>query len=410
VLLTGSSISHNPRALKEASALARAGYQVRVLGAWLDPTLKTMDQHLIPELPFEFIPVLDITENRLNGKLARIRRKSGASAHAFAGFENRWQLGYSYTYLKRAAFGEQADLYIAHSEPAMAVCVDLHRAGRRVGIDMEDWFSEDLLPEARRTRPLRLLHSLERILLVEGAFASCPSRAMSDSLTLAYNCPAPTVIYNAFAWEERQSLARLRHDRRDRKLPSIHWFSQTLGPGRGLEELFGALPLISTPVEIHLRGQLAEGFERCLLSKIPHEWHHRVFFHGLVPNAELLQCIAEHDIGFAGEQHYCRNKELTVSNKILLYLLAGLAVVASDTLGQREVADRAKGAVFAYPAGDARALAAALNTLLASPPSLCRAKAAALKAAQSTFCWERQKHLLIDAIDRSLDAPLRIAV
>ena len=41
-------------------------------------------------------------------------------------------------------------------------------------VDLEDWFSEDLLPEARRHRPLRLLRSLERELLSRGAFASRP--------------------------------------------------------------------------------------------------------------------------------------------------------------------------------------------------------------------------------------------
>ena len=112
-----------------------------------------------------------------------------------------------------------------------------------------------------------------------------------------------------------------------------------------------------------------------------------------------------HDIGFAGETPLIRNKDLTVSNKILYYLLAGLAVVASDTAGQREVAVQAPGGVFLYPSGDAPALAARLNALLGSADALSQAKSAALDAAEGTFCWERQEKALLESINRVLCPP-----
>ena len=124
-------------------------------------------------------------------------------------------------------------------------------------------------------------------------------------------------------------------------------------------------------------------------------------FPRLVANDQLLSRIVEHDVGFAGEMKYCPNKELTVSNKILHYLLGGLAVVASDTAGQLEIARQASEAVLLYPSGDARALADVLNSLLASRERLRLAKAAALAAAQNTFCWERQEGALLDAVTRA---------
>ena len=48
-LLTGNSLCHNPRAVKEASALARAGYRVCVLGGWSHPDFKARDQRLIED-------------------------------------------------------------------------------------------------------------------------------------------------------------------------------------------------------------------------------------------------------------------------------------------------------------------------------------------------------------------------
>jgi glycosyltransferase involved in cell wall biosynthesis len=99
---------------------------------------------------------------------------------------------------------------------------------------------------------------------------------------------------------------------------------------------------------------------------------------------------------------YCRSRDLTVTNKLLQYLLAGLAVVASDTEGQREVAEQAGEAVVLYPSGEPGALASQLNALLGSPERLSRAKAAALTAAEQIFCWERQEPVLLESVTRAL--------
>jgi len=404
-LLTGSHLCHNPRVIKEATSLARSGRQVTVLGASMNPTLKMQDELLARSLPFCFTPVKDVTADALSDLILRAKNRLGTIAYEAGRFENRWQLGYAYPHLRRLAFGMRSDLFIAHSEQAMAVAVGLHRRGRRVAVDMEDWFSEDLLPEARRSRPLRLLRRLEGELLTEGAYASCPSRAMSRALAREFRCRPPAVIYNAFAWAERRLLDGLDKDRADRRRPSIHWFSQTIGAGRGLEDLLTALPQVTHPAEIHLRGNPVAGFGGWLAHRTPEAWRGRIFVHGLVSNQELLSRISEHDIGFAGEMKYCRNKDLTVSNKLLQYLLAGLVVVASDTEGQREVAEQAGEAVLLYPAGEPGALAAQLNALLGSPERLRRAKAAALAAAEETFCWERQEPVLLEGISRALAQP-----
>lgn len=210
------------------------------------------------------------------------------------------------------------------------------------------------------------------------------------------------MVYNAFPWSDRQTLDGQFKDRRDRTVPSLHWYSQTLGAGRGLEELFAALPQVKRPLEIHLRGRLNKGVEDWLWSLVPENWRKHVFLHPLVPNEELLSRIAEHDIGFGGEQKYCRSRDLTVTNKILHYLLGGLAVVASDTAGQREVAEQADGAVRLYPVGDSLALAGAMNALLGSREALQSAKAAALQSAEQTFCWERQTPVLVNSVETAL--------
>ena len=155
-------------------------------------------------------------------------------------------------------------------------------------------------------------------------------------------------------------------------------------------------------MEIHLRGKPVAGFHEWLAEQTSARWRDRIFIHDLVSNEELLSRIAEHDIGFAGEMKYCRNRDLTVTNKLLYYLLAGLAVVASDTVGQQEIASQAPEAILLYRSGNASDLAERINTLLEYPEILEHAKRDALRAAEQRFCWEHQEPMLLSAIGQML--------
>jgi glycosyltransferase involved in cell wall biosynthesis len=403
VLLTGTHLCHNPRALKEASALAEAGFDVTILGGFFDEELKERDGKLLRGARFRYVPVIDMTFGGLRRFLPRATGKLSRFIHRQAGFENVWQLGYAYGALRRAAFSQSADLFITHNEQAMAVGVELLRQGRRVGVDMEDWFSEDLLPDARRDRPLRLLAHLERILLTAGSLGFCTSHALADALATFHQHPPPNVIYNTFPWRDRATLDGQFKDRRSLKRPSLHWFSQTIGPGRGLHDLFTALHLVQHDIEIHVRGKFVPGYQELLTSAMPADWADRVFFHESVHNDELFSRIAEHDIGFCGERVSCRSRDLTVSNKLFHYLLGGLAIVASDTAGQREIAAESGEAIRLYSEGDPISLAKQLNALLASREELQSAKAAALNVARAKYCWEIDQAHLVQAVMESLN-------
>jgi hypothetical protein len=405
-ILTGVSLAHNPRPVKEAMTLARAGFEVVVYGASPDLVKLDVDKALARRHGFAFKSVVATSQvkciKRLQSIWPPIRTRLGNGLFRFINMPNRWQLGSCVPELLCAARTANADYYIVHLEQGAWVGARLLNSGCSVGLDIEDWYSEDLLPEARNQRPLRLLQDLERKLLTNGAHATCPSRAMSNALAQHYKCPPPAVVYNAFSWSERGSVDGLLKDRMNRNVPSIHWFSQTLGTGRGLEDLLAALPHVHHAAEIHLRGNPAAGFESWLRNSVPQYWRDRIFLHGLVSNEELLSRVAEHDIGFAGEMKYCRSRDLTVTNKILYYLLAGLAVIASDTAGQCEVAEQAPDAVLLYPSGDSSTLAAKINLFLGSSYRMERAKAAALQAAKQTFCWERQEKVLLQMVADAL--------
>lgn len=401
VLLTGNVLCNNPRVIKEADALSDAGWDVEVLGAWLSDAFVARDTALMATRSWRFTPVLEPG----NALLARVRTRLATEVWHRLQLGGAWQLGYVGPELLAAARRRTADLFVAHSEQALWVAARLAREGRRIGVDMEDWFSSDS-DDADRGRPLSLLQQLEREVLNAAAYRACPSQSMSTALAAAYSCPPPTVVYNAFPWSERNTLDGQRHDRTDRPRASIHWYSQTIGPGRGLETLGAALQHVEHDAEIHLRGALSADYQARLLGAMPERWRDRVFFHEPVTNAALLSRIAEHDIGFSGEVSDLPNKNLTIGNKVLHYLVAGLAVVASDTAGTREAAALAPGGILSFDGQRPRHLADVLNGLLATPARLDAARANALDAARRVLSWEHQRPTLLAAFETALERPV----
>ena len=123
VLISGNSLCHNPRVMKAATTLARDGYDVHVLGAWLEADLKARDQAMLQQALFRFEPVFDATLPGGAHTLRRARRKAANTIYRLTGWQSRDQLGYGIGRLLARARALAADLYIAHSEPALYVCL-----------------------------------------------------------------------------------------------------------------------------------------------------------------------------------------------------------------------------------------------------------------------------------------------
>ncbi len=398
--------------VKEADAFTEAGYEVTVLGGAFLPELSGRDEKIVQGKEWSYRKAYDLTCGGPGPLLLRLQRRLGELAWQKLCLANRWQLGPMAELLWKEGRKRSADLYIAHSEAGMWAAEQLRKEGKRVGVDMEDWFSEDLLPEARRARPIRLLKELEKNLLCDGVHSTCTSEAMADALVEAYGCRRPTVIRNVFPLKDRESIDRKWKDRpgmarwmssndpqaaRPKEAPvSIHWFSQTVGPGRGLEALFQALDGLEGDWELHLRGNL-RGYEGWLERACPACVRARMKVHGLVENEELLSRIAEHDIGFAGELAEPPSRNLTITNKFFQYLQAGLAVVASDTGGQMEGASEAGGAVWVFRCWEKMGLAEKLRGLLRDRGALQKTRQFAWQAG-ARLTWENEAQRMMVAL------------
>jgi glycosyltransferase involved in cell wall biosynthesis len=371
-----------------------------VLGPIFNNALCTEDQSLLEDAAWTHQASVDL-RSPIEGIGARLRRKLGTYWTQWGG-ESPHALGYGVKQSLRRARRIKADLYIGHEEVGAWVVWQLQKEGRLVGADLEDWYTRDLLPEDRRGRPMSLLEQVERDLLRTSEHVTTTSNAMADAMAQAYDTPTPTVVYNAFPWSDRETIDDIEHDRDGSGRVSLHWVSQTIGPGRGLETLCRALSQVNTPIQVHLRGQCRADYRSTLNQAFPSDRGHTLYIKDLVSPGDLLGRIAEHDIGLALEPHKPDNKFYTVSNKILHYLLGGLAVVATDTAGQREVAEAAGAAVRLCPPDDPARLAHQLRTFVSTEKNLKNAQEAALQAARETFCWEQQKSRLLGSIRCSL--------
>jgi glycosyltransferase involved in cell wall biosynthesis len=403
LILIGAHLCTAPRPQKEADALSAAGHEVIVRGVWFDPVLVERDRLLTAQASWSFAPVLDFRPcHHLTNGWVRLEAKLARTQFQQAGKVSPELLGYGARAMLKAALMEKADLTIVHSETGLWVGEQLLKQGLRVGVDFEDWFSQDLLPSALTTRPVEEIKRLEASLLRHCSYALSTSHALAETLSNVYQSPKPTVIYNTFPETKVEHQLPNHSKLKTPPLPRLHWFSQTIGPGRGLETLFQALPHLHLPVEIHLRGNYPDSARRWLEPQIPDNWRDRVFIHPTVPNDELPARIAEHDIGLALEHADPPSRNLTVTNKLFQCLQAGLAVIATDTAGQREVFEQCPQIGRLIPCQDSIALATAITDLIQNPLALQTAKQAARQAISNHFSWDTQHDRIIQAAEQAL--------
>jgi glycosyltransferase involved in cell wall biosynthesis len=396
LIVTNGPLARNPRVEKEARLLGLAGHDVTVLGIRNHAPSMAPDAALAAGAPFRHLQV-DLLGPGPTVWLRRLRIRLTRDLGRRLGLSSIRSLGPADALL-RAVRAHPAELVIVHNEIPHWIGARLIREGRRVGADIEDWHSEDLMAHDRIGRPIALLRAVEKGLLRGAVHLTTTSEALADGLHAAYGGRRPAVVTNSFPLPPAPRSTQAPSD----GPPAFFWFSQTTGPGRGLELFLAAWARTTRPSRLVLLGEVADGYARSLLAALPAAFRPRVAFLPLVSPAELPALIARHDIGLALEQAFIRNRDLTITNKILQYLGAGLAVVASDTAGQREVLARDPAAGLVLPLHETTALGQALDELLADPVALRARQVAARRLAECHYCWEREGSRLLGLVEAAL--------
>lgn len=393
-LISQSHLSNNPRLLKEALSLASAGYQITILNSTNSKPLARADEELLGDSNIRVHPIASMEQTNFLTFSDRIVYKIGRLLVRYLKIQTPLALGYgSWRYLA-AASQLDADLYIGHQELGLYCGVQLLKSKRNVAFDLEDWYSEDLLEVARRNRPIALLKKLEKAALVKGNFCSTTSKAMAEQFAIAYRCPIPKIIYNTFPG----NTSSLSLDKRFNAPLKLLWFSQTIGPGRGLESFLSLIGKIESHLEIHLLGSVEDEFKRSL-ARI--QRRHPIYFHPQVPAQELPGKIGEFDIGLALEDCFPPSRNLTITNKLFQYFQSGLPVIATETAGQKEIFEEFKFGIMLSPAVT-RDQVEALKKWLKNPNALQKSRKDTMKAA-CFYSWEKESKKFLELVKYALE-------
>lgn len=402
--VTPHQLLNNPRIVKEADALAAAGHDVRVISVRKRPEQSALETRATRGAKWRH-QTIDIERTRAGRALwmrTGIRQKTAVALWRRGGRGRRLAgLAYARTCNETidAIVAEGADLVIAHAQPMLfPAWIAARRLGCPWGFDCEDILSEEYGEGIAAPAHQALVRYVESLFMPKADYVTTASAEFGPWLSAHYGIGDTTFLPNVPSIADAPQ--RLRPGFPDsRGHLSLYWFSMSIGPMRGIEDAIRALPLIDVPARLHLRGRLLPQYECNLRAAIAAAGvADRVRIHDLVEPNEVVRAAADHDIGLLLTQPCCENQRLWMPNKVFAYMMAGLAIAATATKGHRRVLSAAPGIGFEYEPGNHVQLAERLNALARQPERLRAERAAAFRAAQTRFNWEREQHRLVELV------------
>lgn len=399
-IATPGPVGSNPRVVKEADTLSAAGYDVHVISTRTLDVVDLRDDDILANvawtseridlrrsLPRKALRLLQMAAKGIN------RATGLAEAEAFSPFAHA---------LKARILAQKADLYIAHyvaTLPLAARAARLHNA--RYAFDAEDFHSGELPDGAAENESIR---EIEGRWLPGCAYVTAASPGIADAYRETYGVVRPSVVLNAFPRSQAPKAVHPRGTAAPE--PTVYWFSQSIGPDRGLECAVRAVALARTRPHLHLRGNDAYGFGAELMRLAASVGAaERVHLLAPAPPHEMEALAAIHDVGLVSETGYTRNRQIALTNKQFTYFLAGLPAIMSDTPGHIAFAEQAPGAAFLYKAEDPEDLAQRLDMLLEDPSRLARARETSFQLGQTRFNWETEQTTLLERVRLALPSP-----
>lgn len=399
-IVSASHVSMNPRIWREADALCAAGFHVVVTCGWFSERHAEMDRRLARESRWDLNVAFDLRgtslRDRVRGGWLRVQRAAAGRVERVVPSMRRHALGYGVGRLFKAAAAVGATLTIGHGEVAYDTLHRLARRGGLVGVDFDDWVSENQDP-ATNPRRIAYLREMERAAAGMASTVTTASHALAAALRESVQPrSAIETVYN--------SVPRIRYDDIHRAEGGLKlvWMSQTIGPTRGLELLFEALRRV-TGFKVTLIGDLPERYRPWFDEQTRTCDRDRLAVVPPVYPGDLTRALAEHDVGCALEVPYCRNKDLTVSNKILHYLQCGLHVVASSTAGHREVLNQLPYGGEMFTPSDPSSFIEAVRTCIDNRDRNRSQRLSLARAANDRFEYRLQGEKVVNAVRAAID-------
>lgn len=394
VMVTTGQPSTNPRMLKEVETLLQAGYLVKVFYVFWTHWAFETDKVILQKYPGVFV---EVGGNPVNRKItyffSRILHKA---CRIMSGFPSLYQYTFSRAtlFLELAAKKEQADLYIAHNLGALPAAVKAaKRRGKPCGFDAEDYHPGEL---KEGDPQLMIVNRIENNFIKQCDYITAAAPLIGAAYQKRFPKQHVTTINNAFSIRFLQSPAVTSKN----KL-RLFWFSQRVGPDRGLETIVQALAMLNGHnITLHLVGAVDETYKSELvqLSKADN----KLYFIEPMSADKLFSYAAGFDVGIASEVPLTNNRDYCLTNKLFTYLLAGNAILASHTLAQEQFMLEDPGIGLLYKFNDATDAARQLDYLYTNREQLEVYKNNAITLAKTKYNWEKEAVLFMNTITSTL--------
>lgn len=403
-ILTPSPIGSNPRLVKEADALHEAGYRVTVIATRMLDRVEPRDQSLIARIGWQ-LERIDLS-NRWRWRAYRAAQLVCRRGYAASGLERMADAGMSAFTLAITipALRTAADLYIAHYPAALpAAAAAARRYGTSYAYDAEDFHLGDWPDDPAYEIERQLVRSIERRYLPNAAFVTAASPGIADAYAETYGIARPIEVLNVFPLVQAPSEWTARGSALPG--PSVYWFSQTIGPDRGLESAIRAVGLAETRPHLYLRGSPAAGYI-AELELLASQVGSADRLHVIPPAApdDMERLAAAYDIGLVSETGKTRNRRICLTNKLFSFVLAGVPPLMSKTDAHTTFMARTGLNDLDYPIDDAVAMARRIDSLLGDPERLAAARAEAWRLGQERYNWDLEKSKVTTAVAITLAA------
>ena len=406
-ILTPGALGSNPRVVKEAQALSAAGHSITVISTRTLDLVDRRDSDVLGSATWRSHR-LDLRRRAANWRLKRASQMLSSQVFRLTGIESFADFGFSaFTGpLNKAVMRIEAELYVAHYPAALPAAV---RAAQRhkalYAFDAEDFHLGDAPEGPGHHNARQMLRAIEGRFLPACAYVTAASSGIADAYVDAYGITRPTVVLNVFP--RAQAPCCPTPGGTVAPGPSVYWFSQTIGPDRGLECAVRAIGQAKSRPHLYLRGTPAAGFLDYLRT-IATESGVADRFRVLPPAvpSEMVRLAAVYDLGLSGEPGHTGNNKIALGNKLFTYLLAGIPAVISDVSAHRDIAPTMGDAARLYPVDAPAGLATALDTLLGDPEALASARTAAWQLGQERFNWDLEQDNLLGCVSTALETGL----
>lgn len=281
--------------------------------------------------------------------------------------------------------GRKFECVIAHNPGTL---FPVHKYAKRNAVpfvfDMEDWHPGEYVSRRKKLSIEVKLNLLSKI-LPDATAVTLASPLFEEKLKAIspqeFRETKTVYIANSFPRAEFMPVAG-----QDLNGPlKMVWFSQNITGGRGLEFFLPVLERYAGDIELTLIGQIQENSN----------WHKRLssmrFIRILKPMSpkQLNRFIGHFDVGIAADfPGRDENRDISISNKIISYLQAGLFVLASETRGHRWILSDYKSHGI-LTSTEVKSIVKAMDEILSSKNLIRENKLKRLEAAKD-LSWENE--------------------